>query len=143
MFVAAIALLFPPRGAGHDGPDEEHAAIPQPQNVIELHVSLGLTDEEQSVWEGDVKVSAGKLIKLEIIQASRDSTVQGDKFRVRAAQAAGKKAAKKKANQQAGKKQNQKKNKKNQDAIPSTRSNIPHVTPNFLAKPSFSRLDID
>jgi hypothetical protein len=121
VIVAGISLFFPPSGVGHEGPDEEHVAIAQPQNVSELHIALGLTDEEQSVWEGDVQVSAGKLIKLEIIQASRDSTVEGSKFRVRPAQAAGKKkAGQKKAKQtdqpQKAAKQEKKKKKKQAQA---------------------------
>lgn len=113
-----IALIIPPRGAGHEGPDEEHRPIAQPQNVIELHIALGLADEEQQPWTGELKLSEGKLLTLEIIQASRDSTVSGASFTVKAArQPDNQKAAKKKAAAQSDQKKKKKKQQKATDEV--------------------------
>lgn len=104
LFLAVVGstFLFPPPGVGHEGPDEEHRPIAQPENPVELQIALGIKDTVQEPWQGSLKISEGKVLDLAIVQASRDSTVTGSNFTVKAARqpAAQKKANKaKKANQ--------------------------------------------
>src|SRR6185437_1676003 len=84
----SIVLLFglwPRQGAGHedDADVKPGAAIELPERPIELIIELGIEDEQQVVWEGELKLSEGRVLSLELVQASNNSTVDGAKFKVR------------------------------------------------------------
>jgi hypothetical protein len=104
--LAAMAVLWfvlgtsTPRGVGHEGDDEgPHKPIAQPVHGAELQITLGLKDTEQVTWKGQVSVSEGHVLAVEIERASRASTAEGTRFSVSAARqaTAAKKAKKKKA----------------------------------------------
>lgn len=123
LFVAAALLVFvalPRQGAGHE--EDEHEAEPGPaidlpDRPIELSIELGREDEEQVRWEGELKLSEGKILAVDLTQASVDSKVEGAKFNARTArrpgarpaQGAPRKRAQKRARQQqrAARQQNQ------------------------------------
>ncbi|HEV7222886.1 MAG TPA: hypothetical protein VGN42_09320, partial [Pirellulales bacterium] len=86
ILVALTLGLWPRPGAGHEDDEFEAppgAAIELPARPIELMIELGIEDEEQVFWEGELKLSEGRLLNLELVQASINSTVDGAKFNVR------------------------------------------------------------
>lgn len=98
--IAVALLLFvalPPRkGAGHE--DDAHEAEPGPvielpDRPIELMIELGREDEEQIRWEGELKLSEGTILSVDLVQASNDSKVEGAKFDARTARRQGPKPA--------------------------------------------------
>ncbi|HVA51618.1 MAG TPA: hypothetical protein VNH11_35080 [Pirellulales bacterium] len=97
---AAAVLVFlaaPPRpGSGHEEDEKETEpgpAIELPERPIELIIELGRKDEEQVFWEGELKLSEGKILNVELMQAAANSTLDGAKFKVRAARRPGAKPA--------------------------------------------------
>ena len=97
---------------GHEGPDEvRRTAVVIPTNPVDLKITLGVKDETQVVWEGEIKVTGGKILRVEKIQGSVDTTIDGAKFKARSARDPAKNA-KQKAKQE---KQAEKKNAKNKN----------------------------
>ncbi|HEY5314212.1 MAG TPA: hypothetical protein VIK18_16890, partial [Pirellulales bacterium] len=76
-----------PEAAGHEGPDEPNkprSAVTQLEHATQLDLTLGIKDKEQKPWEGKLTISAGRIVSVRIVLASNNSTVDGDKFVVRA-----------------------------------------------------------
>ena len=95
-----VALLFvglqPRRGAGHEDDAKETEpgpVIELPERPIELMIELGREDEEQVRWEGELRLSEGTILSVDLVQASNDSKVEGTKFDVRTARRQGAKPA--------------------------------------------------
>ncbi|MBW3542021.1 MAG: hypothetical protein KY476_17265, partial [Planctomycetes bacterium] len=70
--------------------DETAAGVPDrrvsvAEHPVQLQVVLGLTDREQRVWDGDVSVSEGRVVSVELLRGANNSEVKGREFRVRAA----------------------------------------------------------
>lgn len=96
---------------GHEGPDEvRRAPIVIPKNPVDLKISLGLKDETQVVWEGEIKVTGGEILRVEKLQGSIDTTIEGAKFKARS-----QRDPAKNAKQQAKKAEKKNANKKNAD----------------------------
>ena len=78
------------------------ASVPMPRGSIGLAITLGLGDTQRAAWDGEVTVSEGRVVDLEIVRSGPEAEVDGGKFRVETKkQAANKKkkaANKKKAN---------------------------------------------
>ena len=75
-----------------------------PRGLIGLTITLGLEDTDRTPWDGEVTVSEGRVLSLEVARAAVGATIDGSKFRVASKkQAVNKKkaAAKKKAQQAA------------------------------------------
>src|SRR5487761_1559919 len=93
--IAALLMfvgLQPRQGAGHEEDEKETepgAALELPERPIELLIELGREDEEQVRWQGELKLSEGKMLSVELVQASIDSTLDGAKFDVRTARRQG------------------------------------------------------
>ncbi|HET6883898.1 MAG TPA: hypothetical protein VFI31_27335, partial [Pirellulales bacterium] len=90
--IAVALLLFaalPQRqGAGHEDDAKEtepRPAIELPERPIELMIELGREDEEQVRWIGELKLSEGSVLEVDLVQASADSKVEGATFNVRTA----------------------------------------------------------
>ncbi|HEX3655041.1 MAG TPA: hypothetical protein VHV55_04510 [Pirellulales bacterium] len=76
-----------PQAAGHEGPDEPNkprAAVTQLEHATQLDLTLGIKDKEQKPWEGKLSISEGRIVSVKIVLASNNSTVEGEKFMVRA-----------------------------------------------------------
>jgi hypothetical protein len=58
-------------------------AVRMPANLAGLLISLGLKDEAVTDWDGEITVSAGKLLAIDIVQGNPKAGVEGNKFRVR------------------------------------------------------------
>ena len=81
-----IGLVIGPReGAGHEDDAEVQpgAAIELPERPIELMIELGIEDEQQVRWQGELKLSEGRVLSLDLVQGSNDSKVDGATFNVR------------------------------------------------------------
>ena len=91
------------------GPDPAQP-IAMPADLIGLEIALGLKDSAPTEWEGDVKVSAGRVVAIEIERSTANAEVEGTHFSVGTAKAKAKANAKK----QEKAKKNQEKAKKNQ-----------------------------
>ena len=96
------------------GPDPAQP-IAMPAGLIGLEIELGLKDSAPTEWEGDVKVSPGRVLAVEVERSGSNAEVEGTHFSVGTAKAkaSAKKQAKAKKNQEKAKK-NQEKAKKNQ-----------------------------
>lgn len=98
---AAAALLFflaaPPKtGSGHEEDEKETEPGPLielPERPVELTIELGREDEEQVFWDGELKLSEGKILDVDLMQAAANSMLDGNKFKVRAARRPGAKPA--------------------------------------------------
>jgi hypothetical protein len=82
--------------AGSPGPRRD-AAVAMPPGLVGLQISLGLKDTRRTEWQGEVSVSEGRVLGLDIIRSAPDATVDGGRFRVESKK---KVAAKKKKKQQ-------------------------------------------
>ncbi|MDR3637299.1 MAG: hypothetical protein P4L84_26080 [Isosphaeraceae bacterium] len=104
------------QGSGSAGP-KPGAPVEMPPGLIGLELRLGLKDPGATEWEGEVKVSEGRVVEIDIERSRPDAVVEGARFSVgtvaakKAAAAKNKKAAAKnkkaqaKKNEQAKKKQ--------------------------------------
>ncbi len=87
---ALFIVLRPQAGVGHEDDAPPGKALELPERPIELMIELGIEDEQQVRWEGELKLSEGRVLSLDLVQASRDSKVDGAKFNVRTARRPGK-----------------------------------------------------
>ncbi|HVX60571.1 MAG TPA: hypothetical protein VHC19_08215, partial [Pirellulales bacterium] len=97
--VAGFVLLVIPKpqaGVGHEDAAAPAAAIKLPERPVELLIELGIEDEEQVRWKGELKLSEGRVLSLELVQGSRDSKLDGSAFDVRTARRPGKAPARRK-----------------------------------------------
>src|SRR6185437_1359740 len=87
LLLASIWFIVGPGSkpsVGHEGPDEvRRSPVVIPTNPVDLKISLGLKDETQVVWEGEIKVTGGQILRVEKIQGSIDTTIDGAKFKAR------------------------------------------------------------
>ena len=78
------------------GPEPDPGqAIAMPADLIGLEIALGLKDSVATEWEGDVKVSTGRVVAIEIDRSGPNAEVEGAHFSVGTAKA--KNSAKKQA----------------------------------------------
>ena len=89
------------------GPDPGQP-IAMPAGLIGLEIALGLKDSAPTEWEGDVKVSTGRVVAIEVERSTSNALVEGTHFSVGTAK------AKASAKKQEKAKKNQEKAKKNQ-----------------------------
>jgi hypothetical protein len=52
-------------------------------NLVGLEIALGLKDQQPTVWDGEIQVSAGRVRTLEFARANPQATVDGLRFRAR------------------------------------------------------------
>jgi hypothetical protein len=88
--VFALAVMGAATLAYQDGHDGEvgdaptnDPAVSMPGNLAGLLISLGLKDEQPTDWDGEITVSAGKLLALHVAQGNPKAQVQDGHFRVR------------------------------------------------------------
>ncbi len=74
-------------------------AVAMPPRMIGLQIELGLTDDQPEDWEGEVEVSEGRVLKIDVVRSAAGARVEGNRFRAGSDSALTKKkaAAKKKA----------------------------------------------
>ena len=58
-------------------------AIPFPVNLTGLTIAFGLTDQKATDWSGDINVSPGKVVTIDIQQGAAKGKVDGNRFDVR------------------------------------------------------------
>lgn len=85
--------------SGPAGPRRD-AAVNMPANLIGLEITVGLKDTRRSEWVGELRLSEGKVVSLEVVRGGADFRVEGSRFQVETAKVK-KAAAKKKKAQQA------------------------------------------
>jgi hypothetical protein len=92
------------------GPDPAQP-VAQPADLIGLEIALGLKDSAPTEWEGDIKVSTGRVVAVEIERSGPNAEVEGTHFSIGTAKAkaSAKKQALAKKKQQALAKKNQEK----------------------------------
>ncbi len=57
--------------------------VAMPPGVIGLQIELGLTDDQAADWEGEVAVSEGRVLKIDVVRSAAGATVDGNRFRAR------------------------------------------------------------
>lgn len=67
-------LLSP--GPGRD------AIVNVPKGAIGLEISLGLKDDRRTEWSGEITVSEGKVLSLEVTRSAVGASVSGPRFKV-------------------------------------------------------------
>ena len=83
-----VVLWWSPR-AQETAADEQPKALPagqpvaMPAGLTGVLITLGLKDEKATDWNGEVSVSAGKVLRVDIVQGNPKATVEGNKFTVR------------------------------------------------------------
>src|SRR4051794_3227294 len=70
----------PPGGVGV-GPTRG-ASVAMPRGLIGLTITLGLEDTQRTAWDGEVTVSEGRVISLDVERAAVGASIDGSKFRV-------------------------------------------------------------
>ena len=57
-------------------------SVAMPRGLIGLSITLGLKDEQRTPWDGEVTVSEGRVLGLDLVQGTLDSSTDGSKFKV-------------------------------------------------------------
>ncbi|HUG89803.1 MAG TPA: hypothetical protein VML55_03155, partial [Planctomycetaceae bacterium] len=70
-----------------DGQPAVLRTVPVVENAVQLRIELARQDQQQRVWDGEVSTSEGRVLGVEILRASMNSTVEGATFQVRARRA--------------------------------------------------------
>ena len=91
IFLLAIVIFAPTPQAetGQKLPDAarkprpEGKPIAMPVNLVGLEVRLGLTDENPTPWDGEVQVSAGRLLDLNVARGGPKAKVTGASYTAR------------------------------------------------------------
>src|SRR5262249_34483444 len=92
----------PPAAAGgQDGPRRDQAGE-MPTAAVGLEITLGIGAPGRTEWAGEVTVSEGKVLGLDVIRAAPGARVEAGKFALETTKQ--KQAAKKKKKQQQAKK---------------------------------------
>src|SRR5262249_8519832 len=86
------------------GPDESRPVV-MPPGLAGLEVALGLKDTMPTAWEGDVRVSEGRVLSVEVVRSAPEAGVEGAHFSVGTAKAAAKNKKQQAKKEQAKKKQ--------------------------------------
>ncbi|MCI0381328.1 MAG: hypothetical protein L0215_27395, partial [Gemmataceae bacterium] len=75
-----------PEATGTAGdPPAKGQPVLMPANLTGLLVTLGQKDEKGLDWSGEVSVSQGKVLAVDILQGNAKGKVEGNKFVVRSA----------------------------------------------------------
>jgi hypothetical protein len=105
---AATSVISTPDSVGQTKPQAAAGPpVDMPKYPVAVELILGVKDAEQTSWQGSVRVSQGRVIDIEVISASRDSSAEGSSFTVRSTR--GPAAKKKQASAPAKKKKKQQK----------------------------------
>src|SRR5437867_651806 len=98
MAVAALLALRPsaPQASGQAAQPprkERRAAAPiaMPAGAVGLEITLGLKDAKPADWEGEIQVSEGKVLNIDVVQSGPDAKAKGPRFSVSSAQRMAKK----------------------------------------------------
>jgi hypothetical protein len=87
LIAVVILLRFSPEGASGDAKPPkarpEGKPIAMPSNLTGVKIDLGLKDESGTPWDGEVQISQGRIVAVEIAQGNPKATVNGNKFIVR------------------------------------------------------------
>ncbi|HXG09430.1 MAG TPA: hypothetical protein VNK04_06545 [Gemmataceae bacterium] len=102
VFVLVLAVWGPPeRGESNQQAAQpprrvraEGKPIPMPANLISLEVALGLKDKQPTAWDGQVQLSQGKVIEIDVLRGGPNAKAEGNRFTARSV--LGKEAKKKK-----------------------------------------------
>jgi hypothetical protein len=54
-----------------------------PANLVGLEVALGLNDKEPTRWDGDIRVSEGRVMGLEVVRGDPQAKAEGNRFTAR------------------------------------------------------------
>jgi hypothetical protein len=57
-------------------------AVAVPSRLVGLEIDLGLKDQERTDHEGEVLVSEGKVVSLDVVRSGPAAKVEGNRFRV-------------------------------------------------------------
>jgi hypothetical protein len=96
-----VVLWWSPR-AQETAADEQSQAQPagqpvaMPAHLTGVLITFGLKDQKATDWNGDVSVSAGKILRVDLVQGNPKAMIDGNKFTAKSIFPA-KKAEKKKA----------------------------------------------
>src|SRR5271170_2110964 len=63
--------------AGADQP------VSMPANLTGVLLTLGLKDQNPTDWNGEITVSTGKILALDVVQGNPKAAIQGGKFSIR------------------------------------------------------------
>ena len=89
-----IAALVVPPSAAHDDDDEPQAKgtgsngpqrgepVEMPPGLIGLELGLGLKEPLAAEWDGEIKVSEGRVVEIDVERAQGDAVVNGARFSV-------------------------------------------------------------
>jgi hypothetical protein len=84
LLVVVVLLRFSQGGTSADEKPArarpEAKPIAMPVNLAAFQINMGLKDTKPTVWDGDVKLSEGRIISLEIIKGHPKATVNGNRF---------------------------------------------------------------
>ncbi len=110
----AMALLVVVTGSSHEdddapaalscqgpGPDPAQP-LAMPRELIGLEIVMGLNGSDETTWEGDIRVSEGRVLELDVVRSGPNPRIEGTHFSVGTPKA--KAAAKKKKKQAVAKK---------------------------------------
>ena len=110
----AMALLVVVTGSSHEddaepaalscqgpGPDPAQP-VAMPRELIGLEIVMGLNGSDESRWEGDIQVSEGRVLELDVVRSGANPRIEGTHFSIGTPKA--KAAAKKKKKQAVAKK---------------------------------------
>jgi hypothetical protein len=81
--VLAYQHQAPPTEAGDAPQREADTPVSMPAHLAGLFITFGLKDETVTDWDGEVTVSAGKVLSLDVVQGNPKARVNGAKFQVR------------------------------------------------------------
>jgi hypothetical protein len=86
ILVFAVAVFLSARWGDEPAGFAQSPAADQPvvvpANLASFVINLGVGDKEASRWDGNVAVSAGKVVSLDLVQGGAKSSVKGAKFGV-------------------------------------------------------------
>ena len=54
--------------------------LPYAADPIDLEIFLGLKDEQQIPWKGEIEVTPGRVTKVDIVRAALNSELDGNRF---------------------------------------------------------------
>ena len=60
-------------------------SVAMPAGRVGLEVMLGLKDDRPTEWEGDVKVSSGRVVAVEVERAGPNAEIEGGHFSIETA----------------------------------------------------------
>ena len=87
----------PAKGVGRAPGPKRNDPVAMPPGLIGLEIALGLNDNRRTDWGGELTVSEGRVLSIDVIRSAPDATISGARFKVASKKKA---AAKKKKNQE-------------------------------------------